>query len=61
LPTDCLCLLRGFAFHHLGDDDDEDVIFGEDDDDDEGYIFDGQCTYVNFYYDTKTLQKNGFV
>jgi hypothetical protein len=54
LPTDCLCLLRGFAFHHPGDDDDEVVIFGEDDDDDEGYIFDGQCTYVNFYYDTKT-------
>jgi hypothetical protein len=48
LPTDCLCLLCGFAYHHLGDDDDEVVIFGEDDDDDEGYIFDGQCTYVNF-------------
>jgi hypothetical protein len=55
VPTDCLCLLRGFAFHHPGDDDDDEVvIFGEDDDDDEGYIFDGQCTYVNFYYDTKT-------
>ncbi|AQK39179.1 hypothetical protein ZEAMMB73_Zm00001d023344, partial [Zea mays] len=36
------------------DDDDEAVIFGEDDDDDEGYIFAGQCTYVNFYYDYDT-------
>jgi hypothetical protein len=54
LPTDCLCLLCGFTYHHLGDDDDDEaVIFGEDDDNDEGYIFDGQCTYVNFYYDTK--------
>ncbi|AQK64980.1 hypothetical protein ZEAMMB73_Zm00001d013988 [Zea mays] len=36
------------------DDDDEAVIFGEDDDDDEGYIFAGQCTYINFYYDYDT-------
>ena len=38
VPTDCLCLLRGFAFHHPGDDDDEAIIFGEDDDDDEGAV-----------------------
>ncbi|ONM22141.1 hypothetical protein ZEAMMB73_Zm00001d005805 [Zea mays] len=44
----------GDANNNDDDDDDEAVIFGEDDDDDEGYIFAGQCTYVNFYYDYDT-------
>jgi hypothetical protein len=51
----CPCLLRGSYFHDLGDDD-EGVIFEEDEDDDEndGYLFAGQCAYLNFYYDTTT-------
>jgi hypothetical protein len=46
------CLLLGLYFHDPVDDDDEGVIFGEDNDENEGYLFAGQCTYVNFYYNT---------